>query len=111
MATKKTDLKITVTLGNDGIPNNIQWESPDLNEPKDCKSMSLSFYDRLNRDTFKLDLWTKDFQIMEMDHFMFNTLKGLADSYYSATKNTELSNEMRKFVQYFGEKTKVINPK
>ena len=70
--------------------------------------MLLSLFDKDHKDTLKLDLWTPEMQINEMDKFMYQTLKALADTYFKATKNRDLANEMQKFVMYFGEKTEVL---
>ena len=59
-------------------------------------------------DTIKIDLWTKEMQVVEMDRFFFQTLKGLSDTYFKATNNAELASAMRQFVQYFGEQTEII---
>jgi len=40
---------------------------------------------------------------------MYYVLTSLTDGYYRATQNTELANEMRRFVQYFGEKTGILS--
>jgi gliding motility-associated protein GldC len=61
-------------------------------------------------DTLKIDLWTTKLQIQEMDRFLYQTLRSMADSYQKATGNTGLANEMQKFAQYFGEKTEIILP-
>jgi hypothetical protein len=39
---------------------------------------------------------------------MYQTLRGLADTYYRATQNRELATDMQQFVQYFGEKTEIL---
>jgi hypothetical protein len=43
-----------------------------------------------------------------MDRNVFYALSALADGYYKATQHTALANEMRRFVQYFGEKTGIV---
>jgi hypothetical protein len=46
-----------------------------------------------------------------MDRFFFQTLRGMADTYFKATQNRELAVDMQRFVQYFGEKTEILkNP-
>jgi hypothetical protein len=47
-------------------------------------------------------------QVAEMDKFMYQTLKGLAETYFKATNNSQLSNDFMRFVQYFGEKTETL---
>ena len=109
--TKKTEIKINVGLDDKNVPREIKWasnDSPKGKAPQYAKAMLLSLFDKENKETLKIDLWTHDMQIMEMDRFFYQTLRGLADTYNRATQNRELAVEMQKFVQYFGEKTEVI---
>ncbi len=70
--------------------------------------MLLALFDKDTKDTLKLDLWTKDFQTNEMDRLMYHTLRTLADTYYKATKNQTLANQMQQFAQFFGEETEIL---
>jgi hypothetical protein len=45
-----------------------------------------------------------------MDRKIYYALTALTDGYYKSTQNRELANEMRRFVQYFGEKTAILTP-
>ncbi|RMG80637.1 MAG: gliding motility protein GldC [Bacteroidetes bacterium] len=104
--TKKAVIQIHVELDEKQLPAKIEWEA-DGNK-RDSKAMLVSFFDRETKETMKIDLWTKDMQIAEMDRFMFQTFRALSDTYFRATQNKELATDMQKFVQYFGEKTAVI---
>lgn len=105
--------KITINFGMDDkhVPEKITWQSTDdpghsgINE---AKGMLLSFFSEKDLDTVKIDLWTKDMKIDEMNLFMFQTLASLSDTFFNSTKNTELANEMRSFVHHFGISTKVL---
>lgn len=106
----KKDISITIGLGEDKMPLKMWWsasEQKNLRQPE-IKAMFLSMFDRDTKDTLKLDLWTKDFQTNEMDRFVYHTLRSLADSYFKATANKELANQMQQFAQYFGEKTEIL---
>lgn len=109
--TKKSRITIDVELDDDKHPVDIKWISSDtpvdMGE-KASKAMLLSLFDRDHLDTYKIDLWTNDLQVVEMDRFMYQTLRALADTYFKATKNEQLANDMRKFVQYFGEQTELF---
>lgn len=108
---KKSTITIDVELDENKHPINIEWKSSDTPVDmgkKESKAMLLSLFDRAHLDTYKIDLWTNDIQIVEMDRFMYQTLRGLADTYFRATKNEELANDMMRFVQYFGEETELI---
>lgn len=106
----KSEIKITVELDSKKQPEKITWaaDSADGVQTRESKAVLLSFFDKESLETFKIDLWTNDMQIAEMDRLMFHTLRALTETYYKATKNEELANHMRSFVDHFGEFTTII---
>ena len=110
---KSSQIRITVNLDEKNMPTSIDWDAddrPDGDKPIACKAMLLSLFERDTLDTMKIDLWATDMQVHEMDRFFFQTLRGMADTYFKATQNRELAVDMQKFVQYFGEKTGILQP-
>lgn len=106
---KSSTIEIQVNLDDQNVPDKIKWSSTDGEQDiAESKGMLLSLFDKESLDTIKIDLWTKEMQVVEMDRFFFQTLKGLSDTYYKATSNAELASAMRQFVQYFGEQTEII---
>ena len=107
---KETKIEVTVSLNEEKIPVGISWEAEDGSNkgPTDCKAMMLAFFDKSTKETQKIDLWTKEMQVVEMDRFFFQTLRSMADTYYKATQNAQLASDMQRFVQYFGEQTEII---
>ncbi|MGI9160178.1 MAG: hypothetical protein ACR2K1_10550, partial [Saprospiraceae bacterium] len=69
---------------------------------------AIALFDQEHRDTLRIDLWTKEMQVMEMDRFMYQMLRSLSQTYLRATQNKELAEEMAKFAHYFGEKTEIL---
>lgn len=110
MSTNKSVIGIEIELNDEKIPSKIEWTaaSPEGPVTRESKAMLLSFFDKESLETFKIDLWTTEMQVAEMDRMMFHTLKALSETYFNATRNEELANHMRNFVQYFGELTKII---
>ncbi len=109
MTKKKSKITITVTLGDDKIPEKITWSAPDQDiNNQEARALLLSFFDPETKETLKMDLWTNKMQVVEMDRLIFQTLRGLADSYYRATNNQKLATAMQQFVQYFGEETEIL---
>jgi hypothetical protein len=47
-------------------------------------------------------------QVVEMDRFVFQTLRSLADTYQRATNNNNLASAMQGFAEYFGEQTDIL---
>lgn len=108
---KKSKIEIEVGLNQDQHPIAIHWRSDDNPHGEDfseAKAMLVSFFDAEHLDTYKIDLWTKEMQVAEMDRLMFQTLRALTDTYHKATRNDELANDMAKFVEYFGRQTEII---
>lgn len=111
MSAKTSNIHLQVKLDENNVPTKIHWSAGD--GPKgptdaEAKAFLLSIFDKTNKDTLKIDLWTKEMQVNEMDRFFFQTLRALADTYYKATQNKELAVDMQRFVQYFGEQTEII---
>jgi gliding motility-associated protein GldC len=109
--TKKSKIEIEVGLNKENLPVEIKWKSSDAPPSvpmQDAKAMLISFFDRPSRDTLKMDLWTVDMQVEEMDRLVYFTMRSLADAYFRATNNKELAEQMQQFAQYFAEKTEIV---
>lgn len=108
---KKSQIKIDITLDEKNIPEDISWQAtdhPDGDDAHSAKAMLVSFFDKEHRDTLRFDLWTKEMQVQEMDRFVYYTLKSMADTYFNATGNKELSEQMQQFAQFFGKTTEIV---
>lgn len=104
-------IEIEIGLNEDKHPETIRWKSDDNPNNagfSECKALSVALFDKEYKDTLKIDLWTNEMQVVEMDRFIFQTLRSLADTYHRATSNTQLSNDMQLFVDYFGKQTGII---
>lgn len=109
---KQSTISVNVGLNEEKMPVAIRFDSSDNpGPPENCKGMLLSFFSEQSKETMKIDLWTKEMQVVEMDRFMYQTLRGLADTYHRATGNTELANQMQQFVFFFGQATGAIPKK
>jgi len=106
---RKTELKFHVTLDDHNMPETIEWTASDKAQSgvSKSKSMMIALWDGEEKNTMSIDLWTKDMQIDEMHTHFFQRLLSLADSYYKATGNPFVIDEMRAFCENLGEKTHV----
>ena len=108
MNQEKNQIVLEVSLDENKIPSQITWlaqDGPEAGIKQEVKAFLLSLYDGSNRDTLKIDLWTKDFQVHEMNQMIYFTLKSLSETYLNATGNKELATDMRRFSDYFAEKS------
>ena len=108
---KYSNISIKVGLDENKHPQSIFWSSDDNpggDKESEAKAMLISFFDKEYKDTYKIDLWTTEMQVAEMDRFVFQSMRAIADTYLKATGNKQLANDMQRFVQYFGESTEII---
>lgn len=97
--TTRKKITVTVELDENKLPERIFWEADDagMMEPRDTKSMMLSFWDRDESNTMRFDLHTKDMYVDEMkDHFL-QTLMSMAETYRRATGHNFVLDEMKSF--------------
>jgi gliding motility-associated protein GldC len=107
-----SQIRINVGLDENRVPIHIDWEADDQSGqgPQDCKAFMLSLFERQTKETLRIDLWTQDMQVAEMDRLMFHTLRSMADSYLRASNNVELARHFQAFAHHFGEQTGIIAP-
>lgn len=103
--------KITFTVGLDEnkVPEQILWSAEDggINN-EESKAIMLSVWDAKQKDTLRMDLWTKDMPIDEMKQFFHQTLVSMANSFERATDDQKMSASMRDFSDYFAEKLELV---
>jgi len=103
---KTSEIVFQISLDEQNIPEKIQWKATDLDEAKlnECKSIMLSIWDHQENNTMRIDLWTKDMRVDEMDQHFFQTLMTMAESYQRATKYNFITDEMKKFCNGLAQK-------
>lgn len=109
MSDKNKKINIEVELDDKNIPTDIKWDATDLQgyEEASCRALILALWDHNNKDTLRLDLWTRDMTIDEMKIFFHQTLVTMADTLENATKDERITGDMRDFCDYFAERMKI----
>ncbi|MBK7183326.1 MAG: gliding motility protein GldC [Bacteroidetes bacterium] len=108
---KTSDIKFTVTLDENNLPQKIDWSATDGGEQSTSKSVMIALWDAKENNTLRIDLWTKDMMVDEMKQFYHQCLLSMADTFERATGEQEAAKEMRGFAQHFGEKMELIAKK
>tara|TARA_Y100000768_G_scaffold366683_1_gene329049 strand:+ start:226 stop:555 length:330 start_codon:yes stop_codon:yes gene_type:complete len=102
---KKSDIVITVFLDENKIPEKMSWSAKDGGvQNQQIKAFLFSSWDDVNQETMKIDLWTKDMPLDQMNVFFHQTLVSLSQSYLKATNNEKMSDAFNQFCDYFAEK-------
>lgn len=102
---KKSDIVITVFLDENKIPEKMSWSAKDGGvQNQQIKAFLFSSWDDISQETMKIDLWTKDMPLDQMNVFFHQTLVSLSQSYLKATNNEKMSDSFNQFCDYFAEK-------
>lgn len=106
MAVKHTSqITLKVGLDENRVPEELNWSAEDGGiDNEDAKAMLLSVWDSKNRESLKIDLWTKDMPLDEMKIFFHQTLVSLSDTFMRATQDEKMTATMKDFCEYFADK-------
>ena len=106
---KKAEIKLTIELDDNNVPESIMWESTDAEtkEALPVKSMMLALWDQNYKNTLRIDLWTKDMPVDEMKRFFYETLQTMGDSFLRATGETNIVEDLRDYCAHFADKMEI----
>ena len=105
MSKTSSEIKFTIELDQNKVPETLSWTAKDGGvENEESKAIMLSIWDNVNKETLRIDLWTKDMPVDEMKIFFHQTLVAMADTFERATQDEKMSGTMRDFCDYFAEK-------
>ncbi|MEJ2585535.1 MAG: gliding motility protein GldC, partial [Robiginitalea sp.] len=89
-------------------PEALTWSAEDGGiENEEAKAMLLSVWDHKNKESLKIDLWTKDMPLEEMKVFFHQSLVALSDTFMKATQDEKMTATMKDFCDYFAEKLEI----
>src|ERR1700676_4576470 len=99
---------IQVGLDENKMPSEISWSAPDNTPEKTrkAKAFLLSLWDGADKAALRIDLWTKDMMVDEMEDFFYQTLMAMADTYQKATRHHDLAAELKNFAKILYQKSK-----
>ena len=105
---KQSSINIQVTLDDQKIPSEIHWSASDTtaNESRKAKAFLLSLWDGAEKTALRMDLWTKDMMVDEMEDFFFQTLMTMADTYHRATQYPDIAEDIRIFAKQMHAKSR-----
>jgi gliding motility-associated protein GldC len=101
-------IQIQVRLDENKMPSEISWSATD-NSPENtrkAKAFMLSLWDGSDKTALRIDLWTRDMMVDEMEDFFYQTLMTMADTYKRATRHDDLALEMKSFAKSFLQKAR-----
>jgi gliding motility-associated protein GldC len=98
-------IRIDVESDEHGVAA-IRWEADDAPEPgaQSANAMILALWDPDHRNALRIDLWTREMTVDDMNDFVFQTLLSLADTYRAATNDDAMMAEIKIFARQFAER-------
>jgi len=94
---KQSEINFRIELDDENIPERIIWDASDREDEdgvSEAKSISLSIWDHLEKNTLRIDLWTKEMPVDEMKRFYIDCLGGMAQSLMNATGDEFMAHEI-----------------
>ncbi|MDA0758308.1 MAG: gliding motility protein GldC [Bacteroidetes bacterium] len=108
---KKTQIIFDVELDKNKIPEKISWSASDGGiKAKESKAAFISVWDDKVQETLKIDLWTKDMPLDQMNVFFHQTLVSMSDTFLRSTQNEKMTDSFKQFCDYFAENLKIKLP-
>jgi gliding motility-associated protein GldC len=110
---KKAEIKLTVELDEQNVPDSILWESSDgeNKEALPANAMFLALWDHQYKNSLRIDLWTKEMPLDEMKRFFYETLQTLGDSFIRASGDDPMAQavigDLRDYCEHFAEKMEI----
>lgn len=103
---KDSTINIKVKLDDNKMPEQIEWNATGstVEKTQQAKALMLAFWDGTEKTAMRIDLWTKEMMVDEMADFFYQTMSTMADTYHRATRNEELTNDMKEFAKTFIKK-------
>jgi gliding motility-associated protein GldC len=109
---KQSEIKIKVDLNANNLPLQMNWSASDGGiENQNASAFLLSIWNPEEKNTMKIDLWTRDMTIEEMKQFFHQSLLTMADSFEKATGEQLISEDLRDYCYHFAEKMNILPEK
>ena len=96
-----SEINFKIDLDDQNVPEYIQWKASDSgkHEFEETKAISIALWDENQKNTMRIDLWTKDMPVDEMKRFHIDCIGGLAQTILNSTGDEFMAAEMNTLCQ------------
>ena len=109
---KQSEINIKVDLNANNLPIQMNWSASDGGiENQNASAFLLSIWNPEEKNTMKIDLWTREMTIEEMKQFFHQSLLTMADSFEKANGEHLISEDLRDYCYHFAEKMNILPEK
>ena len=103
----KQVLKFEVELDENHLPINIEMNTSDSENETSIKALMISAWSAQNKETLRVDLWSKDMPVHDMFIMYHQSMMGMATTLEKATGYDRLAGALRDYCEFFAEQTKI----
>lgn len=110
---KTSNINFSIKLDDKKMPEKIEWQADDagFTGKKEAKTMMLSLWDKEDKVTLGIDLWTNDMLIDDMNLHFYQIILKLGDTYRKSTSNPDAAKMFDEFASQFADKIKLFSKK
>ena len=110
---RTSKINFIIQLDDKKMPEKIEWQADDADFTgmKEAKTMILSLWDKDDKVTLGIDLWTNDMLIDDMNLHFYQMILKLGDTYRKSTSNPETAKMFDEFASQFADKIKLFDKK
>tara|TARA_B110000046_G_C12996256_1_gene400138 strand:+ start:700 stop:1038 length:339 start_codon:yes stop_codon:yes gene_type:complete len=110
MSEQTSEITFKIKMDENQIPEYIEWVASDSAEKGICDAAFLTIWDKKEKNTLRIDLWTKDMMVDDMQIFFHQMMLSMSDTYARATGDSKVSADMKEFALEMGNKMGIIKP-
>jgi gliding motility-associated protein GldC len=102
----KSKIVFDVELDKDHVPEKISWSATDNPQGEvatETKAVSISLWDQTQKQSLRIDLWSKDMPVDEMKRFYIESLAGIGDSVKRSTGDEGMAQKIHELCEQLVE--------
>ncbi len=105
-AHKTSKIRFSIELDENNIPTEIEWKASDSDhkENKKAKSLNIAMWDKEERNTLSISLWTQQMLVEEMESHYLQSMIVMAENYQKATGQGFVLEEVKQFCDTLAKK-------
>lgn len=107
---KLSQINFYIELDDNKMPEKIEWDASDagFEGKKRSNTIMISLWDKDEKSTLAIDLWTKEMLVDDMNIHFYQILTKMADTYRRATKNNETAQLIENFARQFASNLNLV---
>lgn len=108
MPSKKATITFNVGLDENNIPEALSWQASDSDDQGTADAAFITIWDKNDKNTLRIDLWTKDMTVDDMKIYLHQILLSMSETFERATGDKQIAADVKDFGFEMGKKMGII---